>query len=291
MGSLCALFGASKQAYYQHEDENIERLAISRFIIEFVKDVREKNPAIGGEKLWVMYSQYFSERYRIGRDAFLKVLKQYNLMLKAPRKSCRTTDSTHGLPIYPNLIKDLAINRSNQVWVSDITYIRLREDDFCFLSLVTDAYDHEIVGAYVGPTLATVHTIEALKQACKKRNIQNTEGLIHHSDRGVQYASYMYVNELKQKGIKISMTENGDPKENAIAERVNGILKQEFLNHYEFKTIEQIRTAVEAAVTFYNAKRPHRSLDMLTPQQAFGRTGAIKKRWMCYKDNYREPCQ
>ncbi len=290
MGDLCALFGASKQAYYKHEDENIERLAIPRFIIEFVRDVREEDPAIGGEKLWVMYSQYFGKRYRIGRDAFLKVLKRYNLMLKAPRKSCRTTDSTHDLPTYPNLIKDFAINRSDQVWVSDITYIRLREDDFCFLSLVTDAYDHEIVGAYVGPTLATVHTIEALKQACRKRNIQNTEGLTHHSDRGVQYASYMYVNELKQKRIRISMTENGDPKENAIAERVNGILKKEFLNQYSFETIELVRQAVQQAVTFYNTKRPHRSLDMLTPQQAFGKTGMIKKRWTSYKDKYREAC-
>lgn len=290
MGHLCALFGASKQAYYKHEDENIERLITTRFIIEFVRDVREEDPAIGGEKLWVMYSQYFGERYRVGRDAFLKVLKQHSLMLKAPKRSCRTTDSTHDFPTYPNLIKDLEISRSNQVWVSDITYIRLREKDFCFLSLVTDARDHEIVGTYVGPTLATVHTLEALKQACKSREIRDGEELIHHSDRGVQYASYMYVNELKQKGIRISMTENGDPKENAIAERVNGILKKEFLNQYSFETIEQVRQAVQEAVTFYNTKRPHRSLDMLTPQQAFGKIGMIKKRWTSYKDKYRESC-
>lgn len=290
MGALCGLFGASKQAYYQHVDGNIKSLALCRFIIEFAQDIRGKAAAIGGEKLWVMYNQYFGKDYSIGRDAFLKVLKQHNLMLKAPKRSCRTTDSTHGLPTYPNLIKDLTINRSNQVWVSDITYIRLREDEFCFLSLITDAYDHEIVGAYVGPTLAAIHTIEALRQSYKNRSIQQGDSLIHHSDRGVQYASFGYINELRQKGIRISMTQNGDPKENAIAERVNGILKKEFLNQYSFQTIEQVRQAVQEAVTFYNTKRPHRSLDMLTPEQAYGKTGVIKKRWRSYKDKYRDPC-
>ncbi len=221
MGALCGLFGASKQAYYQRVDDNIKSLALCRFIIEFAQDIRGKAAAIGGEKLWVMYNQYFGKDYSIGRDAFLKVLKQHNLMLKAPRRSCRTTDSTHGLLTYPNIINDI---------------------------------------------------------------------LIHHSDRGVQYANFGYINELRQKGIRISMTQNGDPKENAIAERVNGILKKEFLNQYSFQTIEQVRQAVQEAVTFYNTKRPHRSLDMLTPEQAYGKTGVIKKRWRSYKDKYRDPC-
>lgn len=212
-------------------------------------------------------------------------------MLRTPKKSCRTTDSEHGLPTYPDLVKDLLVEHSNQVWVSDITYIRILETDFCFLSLVTDAYDRSIIGWHVGPTLATIHTIEALSMSYRQRKVQGIEGLIHHSDRGVQYASSMYVDELKQQGIQISMTQSGDPRDNAIAERVNGILKQEFLNHHEFETIEQVREVVKAAVTFYNNKRPHRSLDMLTPQQAAGRTGAIEKRWICYKDNYREPCR
>lgn len=259
-------------------------------IVEYVEDIRENDHQIGGEKLWIMFLNDFDKRYLIGRDAFLKVLKQYNLMLKSPQKGCRTTDSTHGLPTYPNLIENLAIDRSNQVWVSDITYIRLLENIFCYLSLVTDARDHEIVGWHVGSTLGTIHTIEALRQACKKREALGLKGLIHHSDRGVQYASFMYVDELKKQGIKISMTENGDPKENAIAERINGILKKEFLDKYEFETIEQVRQAVQEAVEFYNTKRPHRSLDMLTPQQAVGTSGVIKKRWPCRTDKYKEAC-
>lgn len=284
------MFGASKQAYYKHNDNGFEQAVIGRFIIEYVTDVRKYAPQTGGEKLWVMFNTHFGERYRMGRDAFLRILKQHNLLLKASKKSCRTTDSTHSLPTYPNLVDNLAVERSNQVWVSDITYISLPETEFCFLSLITDAHDHEIIGWHIGPTLATIHTIEALKQACKRRNIKQSEGVIHHSDRGVQYASFMYIEELKRNGMRISMTQSGNPKDNAIAERVNGILKKKFLNQYEFKTIEQVRGAVEEAVGFYNTKRPHRSLDMLTPQQAFGKIGQFKKRWTSYKDKYKEPC-
>ena len=231
-----------------------------------------------------MYRAYFSEKQSLGRDSFTKVLRQYGLTLRKPRKGCRTTNSEHDLPLYPDLIKALAIVRPNQVWVSDITYIRLLIG-FCYLSLITDAYTHEIIGYYVGLTLETKHTLKALRQAFERLSAI-TEEVIHHSDRGVQYASFMYVNELKEQGIRISMTENGDPKENAIAERVNGILKQEFLDHYEFETIDEVRQAVDVAVKFYNTQRPHRSIDMLTPQQAALRTGILPKRWVCYKDKY-----
>lgn len=252
--------------------------------MEYVQSIRQIDKAIGGEKLWYMYRAYFTEKYSVGRDAFAKVLSQYGLTLRKPRKSCRTTNSEHALPLYPDLIKHLAIVRPNQVWVSDITYIRLLVG-FCYLSLITDAYTHEIIGYYVGPTLETIHTLKALRQAFK-RLCTPVVDIIHHSDRGIQYASFIYVNELKERGVKISMTENGDPKENAIAERVNGILKQEFLDHYEFATIEEVRQAVEVAVTFYNTERPHRSIDMLTPQEAAFKTGILAKRWICYKDKY-----
>lgn len=231
-----------------------------------------------------MYREYFKEKHSVGRDAFAKILNQNGLMLRKPRKGCRTTNSEHDLPLYPDLIKNMAIVRPNQVWVSDITYIRLLTG-FCYLSLITDAYSHEVIGYYVGPTLETEHTLKALRQAFQRLSTPAKE-LIHHSDRGVQYASFMYVNELKKQGIRISMTQNGDPKENAIAERVNGIIKQEFLDHYEFVTIEEVQQAVEIAVSFYNTKRPHRSIDLLTPQKAALRTGILPKRWICYKDKY-----
>lgn len=173
--------------------------------------------------------------------------------------------------------------------MSDITYIRIKEY-FCFLSLITDAYSREILGYFVGPTLETCHTLEALDQALEKATNADVDlsRLIHHSDRGCQYASHAYTSALKQERISISMSENSDPRENAIAERVNGILKTEFLNHHVFEDIIRVREAVDEAVEFYNTQRPHRILDMLTPRQAAQRTGEINKRWISYKDKYRE---
>lgn len=279
----------SKQAYYKYKDHFNIDLILSRFVLEYVEAVREEDPAIGGEKLWYMYCSYFGDKYSLGRDAFLTILRTHGLLLRKKSSRCKTTDSSHGLPLYPDLIKDLHITRPFQVWVSDITYIRMR-DDFCFLSLVTDAYNREILGYCVGPTLETCHTLEAFEQTLCKAKAAGADlsNLIHHSDRGCQYASYAYTSVLKENGIKISMTESGDPKDNAIAERVNGILKTEFLNHHEFEDIEQVRVAVNGAVEFYNTRRPHRSLDMLTPRQAAQKTGTIDKRWISYKDKYRD---
>jgi transposase InsO family protein len=164
-------------------------------------------------------------------------------------------------------------------------------EDFCFLSLVTDAYTHEIIGWKVAPTLEAVHTLEALKAACGNKLGGNPAAdLIHHSDRGTQYASSLYTNHLKKFNIRISMTQSGNPKDNAIAERVNGILKREFLDFEDFKTVEQVEHRVNEAICFYNNKRPHRSLDMMTPVQAAALSGPIPKRWMCYKDKYRYAC-
>lgn len=288
MSALCSLLGVSKQAYYKHTDHFDTYLLLSRFVLEYVHSVREQDPGLGGEKLWYMYCSYFGEDYRLGRDAFLKILREHGLLLRDKRKATRTTDSTHSFPLYPNLIGDLKPTHPLQVWVSDITYIRLKDGSFCFLSLITDAYTHQIVGWCVGPTLEACYPIQALNQATRHLSIEQTKGLIHHSDRGCQYASYAYTDLLKAGKIRISMTENGDPKENAIAERVNGILKTEFLNHYEVENIGQVNAQVERAVEFYNNKRPHRSLDMLTPKQAEGKKGEINKRWKSYKDKYRK---
>ncbi len=233
-----------------------------------------------------MYKDYFGADQSLGRDAFLAILKEHGLMLRKHRKRCRTTDSNHGLPVYPDLVRNLLLTRTNQVWVSDITYV-LTDEGFCYLSIVTDAYTHEIVGWFVGPTLESIYTLEALKMACTR--LEGTDiNLIHHSDRGTQYASLLYTSHLKGLNIQISMTQSGDPKDNAVAERINGILKTEFLNHYQFKDITQVRLRVDQAIDFYNNQRPHRSLDMMTPIQVREKTGKIKKRWKSYKDNYRE---
>lgn len=263
------------------------RLAHERFLLEYVHTIRQQIPGMGGEKLWLLYKEYFGSEHSLGRDAFLDVLRENGLMLRKRKRSCRTTDSTHGLPLYPDLVKDLLLHRARQVWVSDITYI-WTDEGFCFLSLVSDAYSHEILGWFVGPTLEAIYTLEALKMACRSFDGDKKEELIHHSDRGIQYASLLYTSFLKEEKIRISMTQSGDPKDNAIAERINGILKNEFLNHYQFKNIAQVRQKMEQVVRFYNTQRPHRSLDMMTPRQAREKTGAIRKRWKCYKDEYRE---
>ena len=279
------MLGVSKQAYYKHSDRYCHKLILSRFVLEYVRGLRDLDPGIGGEKLWYKYCSFFGREYSLGRDAFLNILRVHGLLLRKKRSRCKTTDSTHGLPVYPDLVKDLKLTGVGQVWVSDITYIRLA-NSFCFLSLITDAYSREIVGSFVGPTLETRYTIKALKQALGNYP-QTLQGLTHHSDRGCQYASAAYTELLGENKIKISMTQSGDPKENAIAERVNGILKTEFLNHYVFQDIGQVREAVEQAVEFYNTQRPHRSLDMLTPKEAAEKQGEIKKRWNCYKDKYK----
>lgn len=272
-------------------------VTLELFVLEYVHSVRAVHPGIGGEKLWHMYKGYFGDKYSLGRDAFMDILRSRKLLLRNKGKGVRTTDSRHNFPTYPNLVNNLFINKLSQVWVSDITYIAMqpsagsaKKNDFCFLSLITDAYSRQIVGWFVGPTLATVYSLNALENAMRKFPPESLNGLIHHSDRGCQYASYAYTDVLKEKGILISMTQGGNPKENAIAERVNGILKTEFLCAYEFKNITEVRQAVHAAVEQYNTQRPHRSLNMLTPDQAAKSSGEIPKCWNSYKDKYRKIC-
>lgn len=261
-------------------------LSKEKFIVEYVKEIRGIDSGIGGEKLWWMYRKYFPEKYSMGRDCFLRVLRENGLLLRRRKRGCRTTDSRHDFPLYPNLIKDLLINHSNEVWVSDITYVKVKED-FCFLSLVTDAYDRQIIGYCVSETLEAQYAIEALEMAVEKRKDQDLKHLIHHSDRGIQYACQAYREKLSQYGFHPSMTENGDPKENAIAERVNGILKKEFLDNFRFDSLAELKETVKRSVEFYNTQRPHRSLEMRTPQEVnLSGAGPLKKRWLSLRDKY-----
>lgn len=268
----------------------MKRLALESFVVEFVKDVRKKDPGIGGNKLWLMYTQSFGEENRVGYNRFYDIIEQYGLKVRKRKRRVSTTDSKHDLPLYPNLVKDFIPNRPCQLIVSDITYIHLwinpvdGEYKFCYLSLVTDYYTKEIVGYSVGETLETCHTLEALDMALKHYGKKDLSGLIHHSDRGVQYASYAYTNRLKQAGIEISMTECGNPKDNAVAERVNNTIKNELLKGMEFYTIEEVRAALKVAVDFYNNERPHWSLDGMTPSQARKMEGDIKKRWNSFRE-------
>jgi transposase InsO family protein len=249
-------------------------------IVDFVLRERKKCPGMGGEKLWYKYSREYPAEYLMGRDAFMDVLYTNKLTLRKKRRRCRTTDSRHPYPLYENLVKGLEVTYFGQVIVSDITYVRMGEK-FCFLSIVTDVYSRSIIGYYVGESLAVVNTTKALEMALGRLGrIPKDRSCIHHSDRGVQYASYEYTDMLKECGIDISMTHNGDPKENAIAERVNGILKGEFLDAYNFTDIGQVRIAVDKAVHYYNYERPHRTLNMGTPIEMVKKEDAYT--YTCY---------
>lgn len=287
---MCRLLGVSKQAYYKHDDRLMQRLAREAFVVEFVKDVRRKDPGIGGNKLWLMYTRCFGEENRVGYNRFYDIIEQYGLKVRKRKRRVSTTDSRHDLPLYPNLVKSLIPTRPCQLIVSDITYVPLWTDPidgeykFCYLSLVTDYYTKEIIGYSVGDTLETKHTLKALEMALGHYEGNDLSGLIHHSDRGVQYASYAYTERLRGHGIGISMTENGNPKDNAVAERVNNTIKNELLKGMSFFTVDEVKAALRTAVDFYNNERPHLSLDGMTPCQASRTTGEIQKNWVSFRE-------
>jgi transposase InsO family protein len=207
-----------------------------------------------------------------------ELLREHQLLVRRRKRTVQTTFSRHWYQKYPNLIRQYEPLAPNLLWASDITYLIL-EAGFVYLSLITDTYSRKIVGFYLSETLGTIGCINALQMAIA--GCSDCSQLIHHSDRGVQYCSLKYVDLLNGYHIKISMTENGDPLENAIAERVNGILKEELLKqkYTDFKAAQQ---DVAKAIVIYNELRPHSSCDMLTPQRAHLQTGILKKHWKNY---------
>ena len=287
VAELCGLLGKTKQAYYQHDDDAaLAKAAREEFALQYIHQIRELDPGMGCEKIWDMYCKEFGCDYPIGRDRFCRIYNENGFKMRLRIVKPRTTDSTHGLPTYPNLIKDFIPTGPNQLWVSDITYIVIMDDDyhyhFCYLSMILDAYTEEIVGWSVGPTLDTTYPMEALRMAL--RRIEGKQvNLIHHSDRGCQYASREYVNTLRENGIQISMTESGDPKDNAQAERINNTMKNELLKGKVFRSIGEVIAAVALAVDFYNNRRPHMSIGMMTPAQAAQTSGERDMKWTSYR--------
>ena len=268
----------------------MRKLASEAFCVEYIKRIRQKDRGIGGGKLWKMYKKEFGDEHSVGYNRFYDIIERHNLKVRKKKRRAKTTDSDHNLPLYPNLVKELIPLRSNQLWVSDITYMVIYlnahtgEYDFCYLSLVTDYYTKEIIGWCVGETLEAKFAIEALNMALERLDGKQAIDLIHHSDRGVQYASHDYTKLLKAHKIKISMTECGDPKENAVAERVNGIIKNELLMGMAFFSVEEVRKALKVAIDFYNNERPHMSLDWKTPAEAALCTGELEKKWVSYRE-------
>ena len=280
MDSLCDLFGRSRQAYYQRNKYNYKEEVKEELLLQLVNKERVLMPKIGGRKLLEQIQPRLPTELSIGRDSFFNFLRRHGLLVGKRRRRVKTTFSNHWLHKYPNLIKELVPIRANQLWVSDITYVET-STGFVYLSLITDAYSRKIIGWAIGETLEAKYTIEALRMALKQVP-KGTEGLIHHSDRGVQYCCGEYVKILKKNHVQISMTENGDPRENAIAERVNGILKDEWLNQMKLSSIEDAIRELKRIVQIYNTCRPHSSLDMKTPEFAHCQSGVFKKRWKTY---------
>ena len=192
------------------------------------------------------------------------------------RRRYKTTDSRHHYRKYPNLIADVVPSRPNEIWVSDITYVET-DEGVCYLSLITDTYSHKIVGWAVGPTLETVYPLNALKMALATIDDVTASRLIHHSDRGCQYCSNEYVSELKKRHVNISMTQSGDPLENAIAERANGILKVEWLYKMRITTRDECRSILDRIIDFYNTQRPHMSIGMQPPEAVHMQTGEQRR--------------
>jgi transposase InsO family protein len=274
------MFGKSRQAYYQRIKYNYKEEVKEEILLQLVENQRKLMPKIGGRKLLEIIQPWLPEELDLGRDCFFDFMRRHGLLIKKRRNMARTTYSNHWLRKYPNLIKGFVPTTANQLWVSDITYVQV-SNGFVYLNLVTDAYSRKIVGWAIGNTLEAKYTVEALQMALKQVP-KRTEGLIHHSDRGVQYCCNDYVKLLNKNNVKISMTENGDPRENAIAERVNGILKTEWLNQMKLVSLEQAMCELKRIISIYNCNRPHASLDMKTPESAHKLTGVLKRRWKTY---------
>ncbi|MCO5253813.1 MAG: IS3 family transposase [Bacteroidia bacterium] len=284
--TLCSLLGYSRQAFYKFIKQSEKEALQHDLILQEVLKIRKTLKRLGTRKLLFKMEGFMREQHiEIGRDAMFDLLATHKLLIrKRKRRVPVTTFSDHWMRKYPNLIIDFIPTAPNQLWVSDITYITLK-DDFAYLSLITDAYSRKIVGFYLSETLSADGCIKALLMALK--NNPQLGRLIHHSDRGSQYCCADYVSILDKHFVKISMTQSGDPLENAIAERVNGILKDELLEKI-YINYQEAKQAIAAAISIYNYQRPHSSIDMLTPIEAHLREGELKRRWKNYYSKKKE---
>lgn len=279
--ALCALFGKTRHAYYDQIKRQQDDLLNNDIILQLVREIRTELPGIGTRKLQYLLNQRLTaHRIKVGRDYLFDLLSHHKLLIRTRRRRAITTDSRHWMRKYANLIRELDVSCPEQLWVSDITYLRMTHD-FAYLSLITDAYSHKIVGFCLRKDLSSQGCVSALQMALENRSYKHRP-LMHHSDRGSQYCSKEYVALLMDHKITISMTENGDPYENAVAERVNGILKTEFKLYTTMFGLEETQHLVTRSIHNYNTLRPHASCNYLTPDQAHLTHGKLEKRWKKY---------
>lgn len=278
---LCGLFGKTRHAFYDNNWREDNQDVEETFILKLVLEIRKDLPKLGTRKLiYKLNEKLGNHKLNIGRDRLFDLLESHDLLIRRRKRKAYTTNSLHRFRKYPNLIRELVIERPEEVWVSDITYLT-SSNGFYYLSLVTDAYSRKIMGYSLSYSLHAKSTVNALKMALNNRQYHE-EKIIHHSDRGIQYCCKEYVNELTSNDILISMTMKGDPYENAIAERVNGILKGEFALDQTFMNFEEALQILNRAIFLYNTERPHASCDYLTPEKAHQMKGVLQKRWKNY---------
>jgi len=268
VSALAAKLGMSRQNYYRARKARRKEEVDAGLVERLVRRERALQPRLGGRKLFkILAPALKNEGVKLGRDGFFGVLRDKGLLVPPLPKSPVTTRFEPCLPVFHNLVAGLELTGPNQAWAADITYIRT-DEGYLYLSLITDMWSRKIVGFHTGDSLETEGALAALEMALA--SLKRGEKPVHHSDRGCQYASRMYVGKLKEAGLRVSMTEELHCYENALAERVNGILKQEYYIGSCFRNKEQAGEAVKEAVCLYNTRRPHMSLDYQTPEKTHG---------------------
>jgi transposase InsO family protein len=271
--------GFSVQAYHKKQKRTLLHLTEEQIIIEQIDVIRKPQPRCGGRKLYIMLQPFFKQHHIVmGRDNFFLLLRKNKLLVRTTKRTAHTTNSKHFFYRYPNLVKAFTPLKAHELWVADITYIPLT-NRFAYLFLITDGYSRKIVGHYVSDDMKVSSAIIALKKALAQKPADRI--VIHHSDRGMQYCSTAYVQLLLDHYAHISMTPNGDPYENAIAERVNGILKSELLNS-SYDTVDQAAAHINRSIIIYNYKRRHSSLNWQIPGDVHQQQGPQIKRWKNY---------
>lgn len=266
LGQLCGWYGISRQAHYQMKRRQEQQAQEGEEVLEMVRAIRRQHPRMGGRKLYYKIQPEMEQRdIHLGRDRFFDLLRKHNLLIRPRKRRYRTT--WPGKWRCENLLASADITRPNQAWVCDLTYIAT-ENGFAYLALVTDLYSRRILGYDLSRSLSQEGATRALQMAIVQAG-QPLEGLIHHSDHGVQYASIQYRQLVAEHGIRSSMGEVGNCYDNAVAERVNGILKLEYGLDATFVDFVQAQLAVTQAVWLYNHERPHLALDFRTPMYVY----------------------
>jgi putative transposase len=278
LARFCWLLGITRQAYYQHGWRERVQGIEDELVLQQVLNIRTRHRRMGGRKLFELLEPFMLEhQIKMGRDALFDLLASNHLLVRRKRRSVRTTQSHHWLHKHPNLLAGLVPEGPNELWASDITYLRTPKG-FLYISLITDVFSHKVVGHHIAESLESLETIQALQMALNQYR-RSEKQLVHHSDRGVQYCSADYVKLLQENSIGISMTQSGDPLENAVAERINGIIKGEYMDLCQITNLAQGKQHLEDTVTLYNNERPHMSIGMLTPERVHTNSLITENLW------------